>query len=121
MTTEGGAEGAPHRYSDKELAWMGEHLTQMRQSALGQRMVLWSLGLGFVLPPALRSNSITALWLPTGRTYSALHDALKARGFVIYEGQGRLACEIFRVANMGQLTREDLARFLDVLGGALGS
>ena len=65
------------------------------------------LGLGFVLPPELRSSSVTALWLPAGRTYAALHDGLKARGFVIYEGQGRLAREIFRVANMGAAVDEE--------------
>jgi 2-aminoethylphosphonate-pyruvate transaminase len=79
------------------------------------------LGLGFLLPPALRSNSITALWLPEGRTYAALHDGLKARGFVIYEGQGRLAREIFRVANMGRLTAQDFAHFLAALGEVLAA
>jgi len=79
------------------------------------------LGLGVVLPPALRSSSITALWLPSGTTYAALHDGLKARGFVIYEGQGRLQREIFRVANMGALDRDDFARFLGALGETLGA
>ena len=79
------------------------------------------LGLRFVLPPALRSNSITSLWLPGGRTYAALHDGLKARGFVIYEGQGRLAREIFRVANMGQIARADFERFLVGLAEVLGA
>src|SRR5439155_1031858 len=60
-------------------------------------------GLRLVLPPELRSNSITALWLPAERSYAALHDGLKASGFVIYEGQGRLQRDIFRVANMGHL------------------
>src|SRR5262249_3734598 len=45
------------------------------------------LDLDFVLPPPLRSSSITSLWLPPGRTYAALHDGLRTRGFVIYEGQ----------------------------------
>src|SRR5216117_2484155 len=78
------------------------------------------LGLGFVLPPVRRSNSLTSLWLP-GRTYDALHDGLKARGFVIYEGQGRLAREIFRVANMGQLARADFERFIAALSEVLGA
>jgi 2-aminoethylphosphonate-pyruvate transaminase len=77
------------------------------------------LGLRAVLPPALRSNSITSLWLPPGRTYAALHDGLKARGFVIYEGQGRLAREIFRVANMGHLAQADFERFLSALTAVL--
>ena len=78
------------------------------------------LGLACVLPPALRSNTITSLRFPAGRTYAALHDALKARGFVIYEGQGRFAREAFRVANMGALGRDDFARFLAALGETLG-
>jgi 2-aminoethylphosphonate-pyruvate transaminase len=77
------------------------------------------LGLGLVLPPERRSNTITALWLPPGRTYASLHDGLKARGFVVYEGQGRLAREIFRVANMGQLVAADFERFLVALAEVL--
>ena len=79
------------------------------------------LGLGFVLPAERRSNSITALWLPEGRTYAALHDGLKARGFVIYEGQGRLARDIFRVANMGRLTAGDFTAFLLALETVLAA
>jgi 2-aminoethylphosphonate-pyruvate transaminase len=79
------------------------------------------LGLSLVLPPELRSNSITALRLPAGRSYAALHDGLKARGFVVYEGQGRLARELFRVANMGHLGRDDFARFLSALGEVLAA
>jgi 2-aminoethylphosphonate-pyruvate transaminase len=79
------------------------------------------LGLDFVLPSARRSNSITSLRLPPGQTYPSLHDGLKERGFVVYEGQGRLAREIFRVANMGHLARRDLERFLAALGEVLGS
>ena len=78
------------------------------------------LGLECVLPPALRSNTITSLRFPAGRAYAELHDALRARGFVIYEGQGWFAREAFRVANMGALGREDFERFLGALGEVLG-
>jgi 2-aminoethylphosphonate-pyruvate transaminase len=77
------------------------------------------LGLACVLPPELRSNSITSLWLPAGRTYAELHDGLKGRGFVVYEGQGQLQREIFRVANMGHLERADFERFLSALEAVL--
>ena len=77
------------------------------------------LGLECVLAPALRSNSITALRFPAGHTYRALHDGLKARGFVVYEGQGRLAREVFRVANMGHLGPDDFDAFLSALGEIL--
>ena len=79
------------------------------------------LGLRCVLPAERRSNSITSLWLPEGRTYARLHDGLKARGFVIYEGQGRLAAEIFRVANMGHLGASDFEAFLAALGTVLAA
>ncbi|MCW5889486.1 MAG: aminotransferase class V-fold PLP-dependent enzyme [bacterium] len=77
------------------------------------------LGLEIVLPPALRSNTITSLRLPPGVTYAALHDGLKARGFVIYEGQGWFAREAFRVANMGALAAADFERFVGALGEVL--
>jgi 2-aminoethylphosphonate-pyruvate transaminase len=78
------------------------------------------LGLRAIVPETLRSNSITTLALPAGVAYPSLHDRLKADGFVIYEGQGQLSREVFRVANMGALTREDFARFLECLCRALG-
>ncbi|HYC22847.1 MAG TPA: aminotransferase class V-fold PLP-dependent enzyme [Candidatus Bathyarchaeia archaeon] len=77
------------------------------------------LGLERLLPEELCSNSITTLALPPGQDYPGLHDRLKADGFVIYAGQGRLSRSVFRVANMGALEREDFVRFLDSLGGAL--
>jgi 2-aminoethylphosphonate-pyruvate transaminase len=79
------------------------------------------LGLECVLPPERRSNTITSLRFPKGRSYPELHDALKARGYVIYEGQGWFAKEAFRVANMGALRPPDLEGFLSALGAALGS
>jgi 2-aminoethylphosphonate-pyruvate transaminase len=48
-------------------------------------------------------------------TYPVIHDGFKERGFVIYEGQGKLQTGIFRVANMGHLTLDDFRRFLVVL------
>jgi len=74
-----------------------------------------TLGLECVLPPAVQSNSLTALWLPAGRSYRELHVGLKARGFVIYEGQGKLQRDIFRVANMGHHDIATFERFLGVL------
>ena len=74
-----------------------------------------SLGLKCLLPPDLRSNTITSLELPAGITYETLHDALKSRGYVIYAGQGDLAARVFRVANMGHLTVEQFQGFLSAL------
>jgi 2-aminoethylphosphonate-pyruvate transaminase len=79
------------------------------------------LGLECVLPPELRSSTITSLRFPPGLDYATLHDALRARGFVIYEGQGPLARELFRVANMGHVEATDFTRFLAALGEVLAA
>lgn len=80
-----------------------------------------SLGLKCLLPPDLRSNTITSLELPAGFTYAALHDALKARGYVIYAGQGDLSSRVFRVANMGHHTIEQFQGFLAALTEVLAT
>jgi 2-aminoethylphosphonate-pyruvate transaminase len=71
-----------------------------------------SMGVKAVLPAEVQSNSITAYHLPAGLDYPTLHDGLKARGYVIYAGQGQLESKIFRVANMGALSEADLKGFL---------
>ncbi|MBU6282097.1 aminotransferase class V-fold PLP-dependent enzyme [bacterium] len=91
-----------------------------REAAERLRRGFEQLGLRLLLPPGLRSNSITSLVLPRGATYRELHDRVREDGFVVYEGQGRLAAEVFRVANMGALSTDDFDRFLDSLGRALG-
>lgn len=100
-------------------------IARYRRAAHHLREAFAAMGLQFVLPPAVRANALTSLWLPEGTTYAAIHDELKARGFVVYEGQGRLQREIFRVANMGHLTLADFDRFLDalreVLAGSRGA
>ena len=98
---------------------VGARIARYARAAAQLRAGFERLGLGCILPPALRSNSITALRFPAGRTYKELHDALKARGFVVYEGQGRLAREVFRVANMGHLRSDDFDAFLSALGEIL--
>jgi 2-aminoethylphosphonate-pyruvate transaminase len=98
---------------------VGARIARYARAAAQLRAGFERLGLTCMLPPALRSNSITALRFPAGRTYKELHDALKARGFVVYEGQGRLAREVFRVANMGHLGSDDFDAFLSALGEIL--
>jgi 2-aminoethylphosphonate-pyruvate transaminase len=76
------------------------------------RAGLARLGLALYLPEAYLSNTITAVRLPRGVTYEHLHDELKKAGFVIYAGQGGLEKEVFRIANMGEITPSDVQRLL---------
>ncbi len=80
------------------------------------------LGIARLLPhDAPLSNALTAFKLPQGFTYEALHDALKEHGYIIYAGQGHLGSDVFRIANMGELTLAALRDFLAVLESVLHS
>jgi 2-aminoethylphosphonate-pyruvate transaminase len=79
------------------------------------RETLRRLGVSPLLPDGDCSCVLHAFELPSGTDYAALHDALKARGFVIYAGQGRLASRIFRISTMGEIGEDDLARFCAAL------
>jgi 2-aminoethylphosphonate-pyruvate transaminase len=94
-------------------------ISRYRRAAALLRNGCARLGLSFLLPEPLRSNTITALDLPPGLTYAQLHDPLKARGFVIYAGQGPLAARIFRIANMGDVTLDEYRAFLAALEAVL--
>lgn len=73
------------------------------------------LGLEYLIDKKYHSNTLTALKLPEGISYEALHDGLKERGFVVYAGQGDLSQSIFRVANMGDIRQEEFGEFLQSL------
>jgi 2-aminoethylphosphonate-pyruvate transaminase len=77
------------------------------------------LGLEQLVAGDARSHSIRSVRLPDGVSFTALHDILRADGFVVYAGQGALAKEIFRIACMGELELADLERFAVALESAL--
>jgi 2-aminoethylphosphonate-pyruvate transaminase len=77
------------------------------------------LGVAMLLEEAESASMLTSFHLPEGLRYGALHDRLKAEGFVVYAGQGRLAERVFRVAVMGDLDEGDIDRLLVATGRAL--
>src|SRR5215813_9907726 len=86
MTREGGAGGAPHPFSDEELAWVREHLTQLRQSVSGQRLVLQSLGIGFMLGLAAHVAGYALKTSVTTEPVQLLADLLYALGWALWTG-----------------------------------
>jgi 2-aminoethylphosphonate-pyruvate transaminase len=120
-------ESTPFTPAIQVMYALDEALQELLEEGVAQRIVRYrtvahllrngfeSLGLKCLLPPDLRSNTITSLELPAGFTYDTLHDALKARGYVIYAGQGDLAARVFRVANMGHLSVDRFRGFLTAL------
>jgi 2-aminoethylphosphonate-pyruvate transaminase len=85
-----------------------------RYAALAEqvRAGLAQLGITALLAPQESSVVLRAYHLPAGIGYPQLHDALKARGFVIYAGQGDLSRTLFRISTMGEITAEDIRRLL---------
>lgn len=73
-------------------------------------VTLRELGLETMLPPQEFSCVLWSWLLPEGDNYERVHDFLKERGFVIYAGQGELGASIFRIAHMGDINNDDLAR-----------
>jgi len=100
------------REFDEAGGWRARHahykaLADQAQTGLAAR------GMPLVLPEGASSVVLRAYRLPQGVTYEALHDGLKARGFVIYAGQGGLSKELFRISTMGAIQAADVDRLLD--------
>jgi 2-aminoethylphosphonate-pyruvate transaminase len=91
------------------------------QAAAMLRKGFQEMGLDFIVPETHWSNTLTALKLPAGVTYTGLHDRLKEKGFVIYAGQKKLSESIFRIANMGDITTEEFQHLLDTLKNCLSA
>jgi len=85
-----------------------------RYAALAERVRagLADCGIEAAIPAEESSVVLRAYRLPQGVTYRAMHDALKAEGFVIYAGQGQLAQTLFRISTMGEVTAADVDRLL---------
>lgn len=100
------------REFDEAGGWRARHahykaLADQAQAGLAAR------GMPLVLPEGASSVVLRAYRLPQGVTYETLHDGLKARGFVIYAGQGGLSKELFRISTMGAIAAADVERLLD--------
>jgi aspartate aminotransferase-like enzyme len=82
---------------------------------------LEGLGLRLVAPPAHRSHTVTAAWLPDGLEWAPFNADLRARGLVIAGGQEQLAGRILRFGHMGEVGIEEMADALRVMGEVLAT
>jgi 2-aminoethylphosphonate-pyruvate transaminase len=94
-------------------------VARYRRAGERVREAATKLGLEMLLPPELRSHSITSFRLPAGATYARIHDRMREDGFVIYGGQGDLSKTAFRIASMGLIPDEAWARFETALARAV--
>ncbi len=108
------------REFEEQGSWRARH-DVYAQRAARVRGALAELGVRYFLDDgaAASSNILTAFAVPAWTTYDALHDGLKARGFVIYAGQGPYQGKMFRIAVMGDLGARDLDELVDGLRALL--
>lgn len=94
-------EGRSNRYSE---------LYETLRSGLAK------LGFKFLVDDKFHAKILTAIVEPEDKNYSfvEMHDYLYERGFTIYPGKGAKQ-NTFRLANMGEIYKDDITRFLDLL------
>ena len=68
------------------LAWVGENITLVRQSASGQRVFYWILGVGFVVGLAAHVGGFLLKTLVTTEPLSLVADLLYAFGWSLPTG-----------------------------------
>ncbi len=100
---------------------VAQRIARYKKASTRIRERMAQLGVKALLPAESQSNTITAFHLPAGLSYATLHDRLKERGFVIYAGQGQLETKIFRIANMGALSLQQIDDFLSAFEQVLES
>lgn len=77
---------------------------------------LLDMGFKFLVDEKHHAKILTAVIEPENKNYdfNRMHDYLYERGFTIYPGKGA-KLNTFRIANMGQLYKEDIEKFLLLL------
>ena len=103
MTAEQAAKGAPRPSTDERaqgqdvlglgererdalLNWVGENLTLVRRSASGQRILYWSLGIGFVVGLAAHVAGFLLRTAATTEPLMLVGDLLYTLGWALWTG-----------------------------------
>jgi len=104
MTEGPGAKDAPHPSPDEErapgqdlfglgerdrqavLAWVGEHLTQVRRSVYDQRLLHWSLGIGLVVGLVAHVGGYLLKSAVTTEPLGLVADLLYELGYALWTG-----------------------------------
>jgi hypothetical protein len=87
MTEDQELKGVQTMFTDEGvMAWMEEHRMELRQSVSGQRILYWSLGIGFVVGLVAHVGGYVLLSsLPSG-LLGLLADLLHALGWSLWTG-----------------------------------
>jgi 2-aminoethylphosphonate-pyruvate transaminase len=71
-----------------------------------------AMGFGFFTETGTESHTILTVGVPEGIVFQDMYDAMKRLGFIIYGCKESLTGKFFQVANMGELTDDQITAFL---------
>lgn len=75
---------------------------------------LKNLGIEFLIPDDLMSNTVTSAFLPSNVNLKDFINVMEDDGYVIYSGKGKYEkMGMFQVANMGEIYPSDCVKFLE--------
>jgi 2-aminoethylphosphonate-pyruvate transaminase len=95
-------------------------IARYQECAAIVREGLERLGLRLLLAPDLRSNTVTAAFLPRGLPVDEFIETMDGQGYVLYPGKGPLLEQnSFQIANMGWILPDDCRRLLQVMESTL--
>jgi aspartate aminotransferase-like enzyme len=80
---------------------------------------LEGLGLHLVAPPAFRSHTVTAAWLPDDLEWAPFNAAMRAKGLIVAGGQGAWVGRILRLGHMGAVGIEEMRDAVRIMGETL--
>jgi hypothetical protein len=125
MTGESGAKDAPRALTDEELdprlrdprvmAWFGEHLTELRRDASGQRILYQSLAAGFVVGLAAHVGGYLLRSSATTEPLGLVADLLYTLGWALWTG----AVVVVFVQIVPEAKRRQIKNALDAYEAAL--
>ena len=125
MAEGSGAKGAPHPFTDEELdaglnnpdvlVWMGEHLTELRRSVYGQRLLYQSLAVGFVVGLAAHVGGYLLRSSATTEPFGLVADLLYSLGFALWTG----VVVVLLVQVVPEAKRRQIKRTLDAYEATL--
>jgi len=106
MTGGSGPKGTPRPFTEEELAWIGENLTELRRSVYEQRTRYWTLWIGFVVGLAAHVGGYLLRSSATTVPFGLLGDLLYTLGWALWTGVVVVVfVQIFPEAKQRQLMR----------------
>jgi aspartate aminotransferase-like enzyme len=100
-----------------ELLWAGvdQRIRTYERRNRWIRDELRAMGFEFFSNYGCESRTILCIQVPQGVSYDDLYRGMRRRGYIIYGCKNHLKDRFFQVANMGELTDEQVECFLGVL------